>query len=71
MLASQCSGAYGVTGFCKMLFEVVDIFDVGMTMEVVHIFRHHDGADGLGNVRGGVSVGYLSCLCLIVINYHF
>ena len=58
MLASQCSGAYGVTGFCKMLFEVVDIFDVGMTMEVVHISRPHDGTDGLGDGRGGGSVGH-------------
>ena len=56
MLASPCGGAYGGTGFCKLFFEVVDIFGVGMTEEVVHIFCHHDGADGLGNGRGGGSV---------------
>ena len=35
-----------------------DIFGVGMAMEVVHIFRHHYGADGFGDGRGGVSVGH-------------
>ena len=53
MLASPCSGMYNGTGFCKLFFEVVEIFGVGMTGEVVHIFRHCDGADGLGDGRSG------------------
>ena len=58
MLASTCGGAYVGTGFSKFFFEVVDIFGVGTTVEVVHIFRHHDVADGLGDGRGRVSVGH-------------
>ena len=54
---------YG-TGFCKLFFEVTDFFEVEMTVEVVHIFRHHDGADGLGDGRCGVSVGHFCLLCI-------
>ena len=57
-MASPCGGAYGGTGFCKLFFEVVDILGVGMSVEVVHIFRHNNGADGLGDGRGGGSVGH-------------
>ena len=51
MLTFPCGGAYDGTVFCKVVFEVVNIFGVGMTVEVVHIFRHQNGADGLGNSR--------------------
>ena len=37
---------------------MVDILGVGMSVEVVHIFRHNNGADGLGDGRGGGSVGH-------------
>ena len=49
---------YGATGFCKFFFDVVDIFGVGMTVEVVYIYFHHDGAYGLDDGRGGGSVGH-------------
>ena len=58
MLASPCGGTYVSTGFCKLFFEVVGIFGVGITMEVVHIFCHHDGADSLSDGHGGGSVGH-------------
>ena len=51
MLASTYGGAYGGTGFCKL-------FGVGMTVEVIHILRHHDGVDALGDGCGGGSVGH-------------
>ena len=35
------------------------MFGVGMTVDVVHTFCHHDGADGLGGGRGGGSVGHV------------
>ena len=63
MLASTCSGVYSGTGFCKFFFKVVDIFGVGMTMEVVYIFHHHDVADRLGDGRGRGSVGnFVLCI---------
>ena len=58
MLASPCGDVYGGTGFCKLFLKVVDIFGVGMNVEVVHISRHHDGTDGLGDGRGGGSVDH-------------
>ena len=57
MLASPCSGAYGGTGFCKLFFEVVNIFGVGMTVEVVHRYRAHDGTVALTEGGDGASVG--------------
>ena len=53
MLAFPCGGVHSGTGFCKLVFEVVNIFGIGVDMEVVHNFRHHDSTDGLGNGRGG------------------
>ena len=58
MLASLYGGRYGGTGFCKFFFEVVDIFGVGMTVEVVHIFRHYDGSDFLRDGHGGGSMSH-------------
>ena len=58
MLAYSCGGVYGSTGFCKLFFEVINIFCVGMNVEMVNSFCHHDGAKGLGYSRGGRSVGH-------------
>ena len=52
MLDFPRGGEYGSTCFCKLVFEVVDIFGVGVTVEVVHNFRH------IGDGRGRVSVGH-------------
>ena len=58
MLAFPCGGVHSGTGFCKLVFEVVNIFGVRMNVEGVHNFRHHDGADSLGDGRGGGSMGH-------------
>ena len=71
MLASPCGGAYGGTGFCKLFFKVVDIFGFGMTVEVVHIFPHHDGADGLGDGHGRGYLGHYVLFEFTFIKYHY
>ena len=58
MLAYPRGRMYRGKYFFKLVFEVVDVFSAGMTVELVHNFRHHDGVDGLGDGRGGGSVGH-------------
>ena len=70
MLTFPCGGAYDGTVFCKVVFEVVNIFGVGMTVEVVHNFRYHDGVDSLSDGRDRGSARHFSCLIFLVVNYH-
>ena len=65
MLASPCSDVYRDTRFCKLFFEVIGIFGVGITVEMVHNLFHRDGTYGLVNGRGRGSMGHL-----LIIIYH-
>ena len=70
MLASPCGGAYGSTGFCKLFFEVVSIFGVGMTLEVIHIFSIMMTRMDLAMAAAEDPWAILYCLRLLAINYH-
>ena len=70
MLASPCGGVCGGTGFCRLFFELVDIFSVGMTVEVATFFAIMMARTASAMDAAEDPSAILYCLCLLINNCH-